>query len=129
MDKSLKIIKIIQKKATSLIKLKKTHLNEKDCINKVKYKMKEKKKKYIKNANEGFTVNEIFKTLNIILESLEQIFINFYPLVDKILLMEGAKLYFKNGTVRDLKQLLDNISRAYKKLLFNFQNFSKVLMA
>ncbi len=84
--------------------------------------MKRKKNKYIKYTNEGFNVKEIFNVFRNILDSLEQIFKKFNPLLEKILLMEEVKFYYQNGTFRDLIQLLDNISREYKKLLFHVFN-------
>ncbi|KKN37208.1 hypothetical protein LCGC14_0765800 [marine sediment metagenome] len=80
--------------------------------------MKGKKKK--KNTNEGFNVDsEILKTVRNILDFLEQIFIKLHPLLRKTLLMEEAEEIHTNGTLRDLVQLLDNISREYKRLSFH----------
>ena len=59
-----------------------------------------------------------FNVLRKILDSLEKIFTKLYPLLEKILLMEETKFYYENETFRDLIQLLDNISREYKGLLF-----------
>ncbi|HEA71208.1 hypothetical protein LCGC14_0492090 [marine sediment metagenome] len=82
--------------------------------------MKEKKIKYRKNTNEGFNVDdEIFQIIRNILDSLEQIFIKLHPLLEKTLLMEDAKEIRKNGSLRDIIQLLDNISKEYKRLSFH----------
>ena len=77
-----------------------------------------KKKKNRKYTNEGFNVEEILNVLRKILDYLEKVFTKLYPLLKKILLMEETKFYHENGTFRDLIQLLDNISREYKALLF-----------
>ena len=81
------------------------------------------KRKKIKNTNEGFTVdNEILQIIRNILDSLEQIFIKLHPLLKKTLLMEEAEKIGKNGTLRDIIQLFDNISKEYRRLSFHIVN-------
>lgn len=85
--------------------------------------MKGRKNKKIKNTNEGFNVNdEILKIVRNILDSLEQIFVKLHPLLKKTLLMEEAEEIGKNGTLRDIIQLLNNISKEYRRLSFHVAN-------
>jgi len=90
---------------------------------KEKRKKKKKKKKNRKNLNEGVKVDvEIFQIVGNILNSLEQVFIKLHPFLEKILLMEEAKEIRENGTLRDIIQLLDKISKEYKRLSLHVVN-------
>ena len=61
-------------------------------------------------------LNKKIKTIRDILDSLVQIFILLDPLLKKMLLMEEAVQYYKNGTFEKAIQLFDNISLRCKKL-------------
>ena len=79
-----------------------------------------KKEKPNQSLNDELNINEKIKAIRNILNSLEQVLINLYPLFDKILLMDEANLYRKNGTFKTLIELFDNISIESKKLYFPF---------
>ncbi|HEA71207.1 hypothetical protein LCGC14_0492080 [marine sediment metagenome] len=81
-----------------------------------------KKEKTNQNLNDELNINEKIKAIRNILNSLEQVLIILSPLLDKILLMEEANLYHKNGSFKTVIELFDNISKESKKLsspLFN----------
>ena len=81
-----------------------------------------KKKKNNENLNIEYKVNEKIKVVKNILNSLEQIFIILSPLLDKVLLMEDADIYRKNGSFKTLRELFDNISKDSTKLSSPFFN-------
>ena len=56
------------------------------------------------------------KIVSDILVSLSQIFILLNPLLDKMLLMEEADVYHKNGTFEKAMQLFGDISSQCKEL-------------
>jgi len=79
-----------------------------------------KKEKLHQNLNDELNINEKIKAIRNILNSLEQVLINLSPLLDKILLMDDANLYHKNGNFKTLIELFDTISKESKKLYFPF---------
>ncbi|KKN57388.1 hypothetical protein LCGC14_0562600 [marine sediment metagenome] len=81
-----------------------------------------KKKKNNENLNIEYKVDEKIKVVKNILNSLEQIFMILSPLLDKVLLMEDADTYRKNGNFKTLIDLFDNISKESQKLSSPFFN-------
>ncbi len=74
-----------------------------------------------KNKNENFLNLELnfSRKLNIIrdiLVSLSHIFILLDPLLDKMLIMEEAGEFYKNGTIEKAVQLFGDISSQCKEL-------------
>ena len=74
------------------------------------------KKNFEDNLNLGLDFSRKIKILNDILVSLSQIFILLNPLLDKMLLMEEADVYHKNGTFGKAMQLFGDISSQCKEL-------------
>ena len=63
------------------------------------------------------TIKPKLKTIANILVSLREILILLNPLINKILSMEEAEIYQKNGTFKRVEDLFDNISNQSKKLI------------
>ncbi len=61
-------------------------------------------------------LNKKIKTIRDILDSLVQIFILLDPLLNKMLLMEEAEIFYKNGTFKKAIQLFGDISLQCKEL-------------
>jgi len=66
--------------------------------------------------NHEVNINEKLSIIKNVLDSLEEILIIFYPLLERILLMKEAKTYYKNGTLEALSQLFGKISQECNKL-------------
>ncbi len=74
------------------------------------------KKKNNEILNHELNVNEKLNIIKNLLDSLEEILIIFYPLLERIFLMKEAKTYYKNGTLDALSQLFSKVSQECKKL-------------
>ncbi|KKN37207.1 hypothetical protein LCGC14_0765790 [marine sediment metagenome] len=77
-----------------------------------------RKEKPNPDLNDELNIDEKIKAIRNILNSLEQVLFNLSPLLDKILLMDEANSYHKNGNFKTLIELFDTISKESKKLAF-----------
>ena len=77
-----------------------------------------KRKKNVNTIDNNDLINEKLKIINNILESFEQLLVLLGPLIDKVLLLEGVEIYFKNGTIKEAINQLANISDQCNKLKF-----------
>jgi len=82
---------------------------------------KKKRKKEI--STNGLNINEQLHAIRNILDSCEQIFIEFRPLMRRILLLKEAEIYHKNGTIGKIMILLGTISKECEKLNFPLYDF------
>jgi len=75
------------------------------------------KKKIDKEITDSeLTVSSKLKIVANILESLKEIFLLLNPLIKKILSMEEAEQYHKNGTLKRVEKLFDNISKQCRSI-------------
>ncbi|MFW9881423.1 MAG: hypothetical protein ACFFG0_50810 [Candidatus Thorarchaeota archaeon] len=62
-------------------------------------------------------IEDKLKIIGNILKYLEEIFILLNPLIEKILSIEEAEKYRRNGTFKKVEDLFDNISNQSKELI------------
>ena len=76
-----------------------------------------KKKTKKENLDSELSIKTKLKIIANILDSLSEILVLMNPLIDKILSLEEAEFYHRNGTFKQMENLFDNISNQSRKLI------------